>query len=182
MSQYRSVLFLCSGNFYRSRLSEILFNHYVRDAEINWDADSRGLLERVRHQGLSPSAVRYLEARNFEGVEQYCRNPQTLILKDLERADLIIALNREEHEPMMKARFGQLPSMMRRQGKLRYWNVYDLPGSAGFFKSLFKSNPDRSSQVEESGTEHIDFAVQALVAELKRLGDKPLGKPPGSPA
>ena len=168
MSLYRSVLFICSGNFYRSRLAEILFNHYAQQAELSWDADSRGLLERIRHEGLSPSAVRFLESRKFEGVEQYGRNPQTVVLKDLEKSDLIIALNREEHEPMMKRRFGQVPSVMAKQGKLRYWNVYDLPGSSGFLKGLFKSGPERSAQEEVSGTEHIDFAVQSLVTELAK--------------
>ena len=120
---------------------------------------------------LSPSAVRYLERKKFEGVEQYARNPQTLTLKDLERADLVIALNREEHEPMMKGRFGQVPSVLQKRGTLRYWNVYDLPGSGGFFKSLLKAGPERSAQEEVSGTEHVDFAVQSLVWEL--LKQKP---------
>ncbi len=168
MIQYRSVLFVCSGNYYRSRLAEILFNHYAQQAELTWDADSRGLLERIRHEGLSPSAMRYLEKKKFEGVEQYGRNPQTLTLKDLERADLVIALNREEHEPMMKHRFGQVPSVMHKRGSLRYWNVYDLPGSGGFLKGLFKAGPERSAQEEVSGTEHVDFAVQSLVWELSK--------------
>ncbi|MBI1842439.1 MAG: hypothetical protein HYR88_16500 [Verrucomicrobia bacterium] len=168
MAQYQSVLFVCSGNFYRSRLSEILFNHYATEADISWSADSRGLLERVRHEGLSPSAIRYLERKRLEGVEQYGRNPLTAVLKDLEKADLVIALNREEHEPMMKGRFGQAPSILEKRGKLRYWNVYDLPGSGGFLKGLFHSGPERSAQEEVSGTEHVDFAVQALVWELLR--------------
>ena len=172
MAQYHSVLFLCSGNFYRSRLSEILFNHYATQADIPWSADSRGLLERVHHQGLSPSAIRHLEKKRFEGIEQYGRNPQAVVMKDIEKASLVIALNREEHEPMMKGKFGQMSSVMEKQGKLRYWNVYDLPGSGGFLKSLFHSGPERSSQEEASGTEHVDFGVQSLVWELLRKEPK----------
>lgn len=168
MSEYCSVMFVCSGNFYRSRLAEILFNHYAREHDLNWDADSRGLLEKVRHQGLSPNAVKYLQRKKFEGIEQYGRNPQTLVLKDMERSTLVIALNREEHEPLMKARFGQVPVVMEKKGSLRYWNVYDIPGSGGFMKGLFRSGPERSCQEEQSGTEHIDFAVQSLVWELVR--------------
>ncbi len=172
MVQYRSVMFVCSGNFYRSRLAEILFNHYAQGVELRWDADSRGLLEKVRHEGLSPSAIRYLESKKFEGVEQYARNPQTLSLKDLERSDLVVALNRSEHEPMMKARFGQVPTVMEKQKKLRYWNVYDIPNSGGLIKALFRVSPERASQEPESGTEHIDFAVQSLVWELHKEQSK----------
>ena len=69
---------------------------------------------------------------------------------------------------MMKRRFGQAPSLMEKQGRLRYWNVYDLPGSGGLLKSLFRSGTERSAQEEVSGTEHVDFAVQSLVWELLR--------------
>lgn len=173
MAEYRSVLFVCSGNYYRSRLAEILFNHYANEAELCWDADSRGLLERVRQEGLSPSAIRYLERRKFEGVEQYARNPQSLTLKDIEKAHLVIALNREEHEPMMKARFGQVPTVLAKRGTLRYWNVYDIPGSGGILQNLFRVSQPRPAQDEQSGTEHIDFAVQALVWELLRKNSIP---------
>jgi protein-tyrosine phosphatase len=168
MVQYRKTLFICTGNYYRSRLAEILFNHYASTHELAWDADSRGLIEKVRYEGLSPSAVRYLQSKKFEGIEQYGRNPEAATLKDLERADLVIALNRTEHEPLLKMRFGQVPQVMEKRGKLRYWNVYDVPGSGSFLKGLFRPGPERSSQEEDSGTEHIDFAVQSLVWELAR--------------
>ena len=37
------VLFLCTGNYYRSRFAEALFNSLAKRAELNWTADSRGL-------------------------------------------------------------------------------------------------------------------------------------------
>ncbi|HAM73775.1 MAG TPA: hypothetical protein DCM86_19245 [Verrucomicrobiales bacterium] len=168
MVQYRKALFICTGNYYRSRLAEILFNHYASQHDLTWDADSRGLVEKVRYEGLSPSAIRYLESRKFEGVEQYGRNPEAATLKDLEKADLVIALNRKEHEPMLKMRFGQVPTVMEKKGKLRFWNVYDVPATGNLLKGLFRAGPERSCQEEESGTEHIDFAVQSLVWELAR--------------
>jgi len=37
------VLFLCTGNYYRSRYAEYLFNQLAGDLKLNWIADSRGL-------------------------------------------------------------------------------------------------------------------------------------------
>ncbi len=43
----RTVLFLCTGNYYRSRHAEAVFNHHAAAAGLGWRATSRGLaLER----------------------------------------------------------------------------------------------------------------------------------------
>jgi hypothetical protein len=39
----RTVLFLCTGNYYRSRFSEYLFNALAQKCGLNWQATSRGL-------------------------------------------------------------------------------------------------------------------------------------------
>ena len=38
-----TVLFLCTGNYYRSRFAEMLFNHLAVESQLNWKADSRGI-------------------------------------------------------------------------------------------------------------------------------------------
>ena len=45
MSQrrYRTVLFLCTGNYYRSRFAEILFDSVAVKMGLPWKASSRGL-------------------------------------------------------------------------------------------------------------------------------------------
>jgi protein-tyrosine phosphatase len=41
------VLFLCTGNYYRSRYAEVLFNSVAGKMSLAWKASSRGLaLER----------------------------------------------------------------------------------------------------------------------------------------
>ena len=37
------VLFLCTGNYYRSRFAEVLFNHLARERGSCWRAESLGL-------------------------------------------------------------------------------------------------------------------------------------------
>ena len=45
----KTVLFLCTGNYYRSRFAEILFNHLAGQSKLAWRADSRGLARRFRN-------------------------------------------------------------------------------------------------------------------------------------
>ncbi len=37
------LLFLCTGNYYRSRFAELLFNHLAAQVGLDWRADSRGV-------------------------------------------------------------------------------------------------------------------------------------------
>jgi protein-tyrosine phosphatase len=62
----RQVLFLCSGNYYRSRFAEDLFNHAAKSAGLNWRASSRGLaldpenigsVSHFTHQALADRAL-----------------------------------------------------------------------------------------------------------------------------
>jgi protein-tyrosine-phosphatase len=47
------ILFLCTGNYYRSRFAEVLFNSVAGKMGLSWHASSRGLaLER----GVTTSA------------------------------------------------------------------------------------------------------------------------------
>ena len=39
----REILFLCTGNYYRSRFAEVLFNHLARESGVKAHAASRGL-------------------------------------------------------------------------------------------------------------------------------------------
>src|SRR6266446_6429247 len=73
-SLMRTVLFLCTGNYYRSRFAEELFNHYAPRAGLSWVARSRALaIERgVNNAGsLSPFALRALEKRGLIDAERF---------------------------------------------------------------------------------------------------------------
>ena len=49
--QENTVLFLCTGNYYRSRFAEVLFNSVDGKMGLPWRASSRGLaLERGVHR------------------------------------------------------------------------------------------------------------------------------------
>jgi len=162
----KRVLFVCTGNFYRSRLAEILFNHYAKAMGLDWEADSRGLAKKMVHRGISPSVKSYLEASPHGAPTEEPRNPIALSVDDILKFDLIVLLNKTEHHPELEKRSQTLVRSLQDAGKLRSWNVYDLAGEANFFLRLIGWQKSRPGQPPESAMEHIDFAVRLLVEDL----------------
>ena len=74
----KTVLFLCTGNFYRSRFAEILFNSVAGKMGLAWQASSRGLaLERgVNNVGsMAESATTALKAMCIQADDAVARFP-----------------------------------------------------------------------------------------------------------
>src|SRR5438067_416552 len=106
-ARMKTVLFLCTGNYYRSRYAEALFNAAAARRGLPWRAESRGLaLERgVGNVGpLSADVVARLRALGLLGDERL-RHPLPLSSHDLRRAALVVALKDAEHRPLLRERF-----------------------------------------------------------------------------
>ena len=56
------VLFLCTGNYYRSRFAEIVFNHFASSRSLDWRADSRGLAREFGAWNVGPISPYTLQA------------------------------------------------------------------------------------------------------------------------
>ena len=160
------VLFVCSGNYYRSRLAEMLFNHEAALAGIAWSADSRGLLKTGDLKGVSPHAARHLEEKQLAHLAAEPRDPLALEVEDLTDADLVVALCDEEHRPMLEQKFLSLAKALYAAGRIRYWHVYDIPGRPHAIVRLLGGGHRNPCQPARSGTEHISLAVKELVREL----------------
>src|SRR5438876_7176143 len=120
----KTVLFLCTGNYYRSRFAEILFNSVAGKMRLPWKASSRGLaLERgVNNVGpMEVSAVKALEARGLRAVAEFGRFPIQATVEDFEAAHWIVALKEAEHLPLLQERF---PAWTE---KVKFWHVDDGP-------------------------------------------------------
>jgi len=163
----KKVLFICSGNYYRSRLAEILFNHEAAAAGLAWESASRGLLKTGELKGISEHTVNYLKGAKLAHLAEEPRNPLAVDVEELTEADLTIALCREEHQPLIEQKFLALARALRKAGRIRYWNIYDIPGRPHAIVRFLGGGHRGPSQPAESGTEHIALAVKKLVEELR---------------
>src|SRR5947199_9564219 len=103
----KTVLFLCTGNYYRSRFAEVLFNSVAGKMGLPWRASSRGLaLERgVNNVGpMAVAAVKALEARGFRPIADFARSPMQVAADDFGAAGWIVALKEAEHPPLLHDR------------------------------------------------------------------------------
>src|SRR6266404_3579487 len=120
----KTVLFLCTGNYYRSRFAEILFNSVAGKMSLLWRASSRGLaLERgVNNVGpMAVTAIEALEARGLRAVADFARFPIQVTADDFDTAAWIVALKQAEHLPLLHERF---PAWAE---KVEFWQVDDAP-------------------------------------------------------
>jgi protein-tyrosine-phosphatase len=148
MALSHTVLFLCTGNYYRSRFAEVLFNTRAAHMGLTWWAESRGLaLERGVHNigPMSAAALRRLHALGIAPAA-YLRLPLPLVEGDLRRAGLIVALKEAEHRPLLVERF---PGWADR---VRFWHVHDV--DAGTIEDALVG---------------IEREVEALAGELRAI-------------
>ncbi len=117
----KKVLFICTGNFYRSRFAEAAFNFTVRKKNIPWQAFSRGLAIWMAPEtlDLSPYSRSMLESYHIP-VACTASRKQALAMNDLKTANKIIAMDKVEHHKMMKDQFPEFADI------IEYWDVLDL--------------------------------------------------------
>lgn len=119
MPEFQTVLFVCTGNIYRSRFAEALFNHRASSERLAWRAESRGFQPRVVEGGLSIEARRGLEAR---GISRRCTRTLAAGVREgmLAKASLIVLMKGSEHLPMLEAAF---PAWRNR---VKCWEIHDI--------------------------------------------------------
>ncbi len=157
----KRLIFVCTGNFYRSRLAEMLFNHHAAGLGLPWVAESRGLAVNGQLKGLSAEARAYA---TFAGLpESAPRNPRPLLVDELAAADLVVLMNRAEHVPLIEREFRPVYRALLNRGAIQAWNVFDLAPS----RAAWGTEPP-PCQPAASATEHIDFAVRVLFAGLSQ--------------
>ena len=104
----QKLLFLCSGNYYRSRFAEEYFNHLAEIKGLNWKAFSKGLSQNMPSPNnpgsISKHTIEALEQRKINGKDLK-RYPRSMEENDFLKYDRIIALSEDEHRPMLEDQF-----------------------------------------------------------------------------
>lgn len=141
----KKILFVCSGNYYRSRYAEIYFNHLAAKEGIDWHADSRGVtVGKARNVGpISAHTIRRLSYKNIS-LGNSVRFPKALTEDDLSTSSRVIAMKESEHKDVIEQNFNGLSH------NVEYWNVHDLD----------------VSEPEEALAE-IEEKLEKMISELK---------------
>ncbi|QDU26357.1 Low molecular weight protein-tyrosine-phosphatase YwlE [Anatilimnocola aggregata] len=114
------LLFLCTGNYYRSRYAEILFNAQAERLGLPWRAESRGLALDPRNPG--PMSRHTMAALREEAIqfEEHLRLPLPVTAGDFAAADKVVAVKEAEHRQLIESQFAEwLP-------RVEFWHVHDV--------------------------------------------------------
>ncbi len=154
------ILFVCTGNFYRSRFAEAVFNARAQARGLPWRAFSAGLAVETSPKGLSVHALNGLRLMNIPaGFTEPRKRPFSLDI--LAQADRCIAMQQTEHQPMIESTFPEISS------RIQYWEVPDLP---------YLSPPLALTKIREG----VDALIKELV-ENSEMGDSKTPDPQAKP-
>jgi protein-tyrosine phosphatase len=121
MTMY-TLLFLCTGNYYRSRFAEILFNHCARDLGLPWHAESRGIAIEFGIRNVGPLSAHACQGLATRGVPlpKVVRFPRQLDESDLLGARHVVAVKEAEHRRLLRERFAGW------EDRVEYWDIDDV--------------------------------------------------------
>ena len=117
------ILFLCTGNYYRSRFAEELVNHFAPTLNLSVCAYSLGLARNItalRNSGpMSPHTKKRLAEMGIAPLRD-TEFPKEFVADDFVKYDRVIALSVDEHQPMVNEYFPELTD------KIEFWGVEDV--------------------------------------------------------
>jgi protein-tyrosine phosphatase len=118
----KRVLFLCSGNYYRSRFAEVLFNHLAVAEGLPYRADSAGLWRDCHTHNVGPMSPHTIAGLGERGIPlpSVLRTPRDAQKADFASAAIVIAVKETEHRPLVESRFADFAS------KVEFWQIDDV--------------------------------------------------------
>lgn len=117
----KKILFLCTGNYYRSRFAEIYFNFVAKKRNLDWLSFSRGFdVSNLDNLGfISNHTKKELKKLNIP-LPNNPAPPVLLTMNDFEGVAKVIVLNEREHRLFIQQFFPEW------ENKVVFWNISDL--------------------------------------------------------
>jgi protein-tyrosine phosphatase len=175
----RRVLFLCTGNYFRSVYAESYFNALAERNQrlspqdplrkkVRWVAESRGLdvaqlSPAMRASRVSRYTLERLKQRNLPlavdpATRLPLRLPTQVSLADLETFDRVVALHGPTHRPMLRAIISRggpgAKDPEAEPGRVVYWDIPDVVNTPA---------------IPLSGPQQADRILDAIEAQVERL-------------
>lgn len=115
------MVFICTGNYFRSKFAEIYFNYVSNRLKLDWVAISRGIdISNPNNVGcISQNAINQL---NYLGIPlPNDISPPTLLTNfDFVNAGCLIAVNHTEHFSAISSNYNF------EDAALLYWDIKDI--------------------------------------------------------
>ena len=156
----KRVLFLCTGNYFRSRFSELLFRdliakHQCSDAVEVTSAGLNVTPDSGNVGAMAPEAIQALAERDISVDPAVLPMPHQVERNELDAADVVVAVDEAAHRPMVQAQFPE------REQAVRFWTVKDLGEEEGGEEE----GGDPISQLERQVQQLFSELVQDTEAE-----------------
>jgi protein-tyrosine phosphatase len=162
------VLFLCTGNFYRSRLAEELLRGYSEIGGVDLVSDSAGLGPIPNPINIGPIRAEVIDYLAGYGMRPTGadRVPRKCGIEDIESSDVVIGMNEIEHRQMIEEQFpGIAPK------RIRYWHVPDMEEDPNLTGPDLMDRNVKDLLGEISGTNHRNM-VESEVSRGENESDR----------
>jgi protein-tyrosine phosphatase len=116
------LLFLCTGNYYRSRFAEELWQHLESKEPSGWRAESRGLFVSQSLGNIGAISPYARHALGVEGIRlsEPVRPPRQVESEDFVACSHIVAMSESEHRSMVQSLFPTWANVVE------YWDIEDV--------------------------------------------------------
>lgn len=113
----KRILFIGTENYSRCRFAEILFNHLALRFQLEWKAYSRGIDLNPKEKGPVSAMTLLLCKALYVELPKPIKYPQLLMYSDIEDADIVIAMNEDEHKEFLTQHYPRFA------GKIKFFQI-----------------------------------------------------------